>query len=216
MPPTGDGEGPFEPVVAEVRDQERDGSLLLHVCEILQRGGDVCAAPLGLVEEELPQDPQDVATTLPGRDEFLDVIRENDEPNLVVVLNSAERQERADLYSDFRLESLPRPEVAGSAHVNEEHHGELGDLLDELGAEGVLQLLVEGGAEVAGRFHRAGLVDRYVLYVAPALLGGEDGRALMAGCGAPTMTDVWRGTVVHLERLGDDIRIDVTPSPGTD
>lgn len=98
----------------------------------------------------------------------------------------------------------------------EEHHGELEDLLDDLGAEGVLQLLVEGGAEVAGRFHRAGLVDRYVLYVAPALLGGEDGRALMAGCGAPTMTDVWRGTVVHLERLGDDIRIDVTPSPGTD
>ncbi len=98
----------------------------------------------------------------------------------------------------------------------EEHHGELGDLLDELGAEGVLQLLVEGGADVAGRFHRAGLVDRYVIYVAPALLGGEDGRAVMAGCGVPTMNDVWRGTVVHLERLGGDIRIDVTPSRETE
>ncbi|GIT01075.1 MAG: hypothetical protein CM1200mP26_27870 [Acidimicrobiales bacterium] len=59
----------------------------------------------------------------------------------------------------------------------EEHHGDLGALLDRLGSEGVLQLLVEGGAEVAGRFHREGLVKtRGVAYMAPALLGGDDGR----------------------------------------
>ena len=38
--------------------------------------------------------------------------------------------------------------------------GDLGPILDDLGARGVLQLLVEGGATVAGAFHRAGLVDR--------------------------------------------------------
>jgi diaminohydroxyphosphoribosylaminopyrimidine deaminase/5-amino-6-(5-phosphoribosylamino)uracil reductase len=87
------------------------------------------------------------------------------------------------------------------------HHGALEPLLDALGAEGVLQVLVEGGADVAGRFHRAGLVDEYVVYLAPALLGGDDGRALFAGPGAPTMADVWRGRFVSVERIGDDVRV---------
>ena len=60
-----------------------------------------------------------------------------------------------------------------------------GDVLDELGARGVLQLLVEGGATVAHDFHAAGLVDRYVLYLAPALFGGDDARPdLRRGPGA--------------------------------
>ena len=51
-------------------------------------------------------------------------------------------------------------------------------------AEGVLQVLVEGGATVAGAFHRAGLVDRYVALPGPALFGGDDARRLFAGPGA--------------------------------
>lgn len=89
--------------------------------------------------------------------------------------------------------------------------GELEDLLDDLGRRGVLQVLVEGGATVAGAFHRAGLVDRYVLYVAPAIFGGDDGRPLFAGPGAPTMADVWRGAITGVATLGGDLRIDVSP-----
>ena len=69
-------------------------------------------------------------------------------------------------------------------------------MLDELGATGVVQVLVEGGATVAGAFHRAGLVDRYVLYLAPALFGGDDARPLLAGAGAASIDDVWRGEIV--------------------
>ncbi|MET0903868.1 MAG: bifunctional diaminohydroxyphosphoribosylaminopyrimidine deaminase/5-amino-6-(5-phosphoribosylamino)uracil reductase RibD [Acidimicrobiales bacterium] len=90
-----------------------------------------------------------------------------------------------------------------------EHQGDLGDLLDQLGAKGHLQLLVEGGASVAHAFHTQGLVDRYVLYLAPALFGGEDGRGLFAGAGAPTIDDVWRGRILSVIRLGDDLRIDL-------
>jgi diaminohydroxyphosphoribosylaminopyrimidine deaminase/5-amino-6-(5-phosphoribosylamino)uracil reductase len=87
------------------------------------------------------------------------------------------------------------------------HRGALEPLLDALGAEGILQVLVEGGAHVAGRFHREGLVDEYVLYLAPALLGGDDGRALFAGPGAATMADVWRGRFVSVDQMGDDVRV---------
>ena len=91
--------------------------------------------------------------------------------------------------------------------------GPLENVLDELGSQGVLQLLVEGGATVAHAFHRAGLVDRYVLYLAPALFGGDDARGLFAGAGAPTMAELWRGRLVGVERLGDDIRVELEASP---
>jgi diaminohydroxyphosphoribosylaminopyrimidine deaminase/5-amino-6-(5-phosphoribosylamino)uracil reductase len=86
--------------------------------------------------------------------------------------------------------------------------GELDSVLDELGRRGVLQLLVEGGAEVAGRFHRQALVDRYVWYLAPVLLGGDDGRPVFAGPGVATMAESWRGRLVSVRRLGDDLRLD--------
>ncbi len=88
--------------------------------------------------------------------------------------------------------------------------GEPGAILDQLGAMGVVQALIEGGPTVAGEFHRAGLVDRYVVYLAPALLGGDDGRPVLAGPGAPTMDDVWRGRIVSVERLGGDLRVELS------
>lgn len=87
--------------------------------------------------------------------------------------------------------------------------GDLRGVLDELGRRGVLQLLVEGGATVAHDFHRLGLVDRYVVYVAPVLLGGDDGVPVFSGPGAPTMADAWRGELVAVARLGDDLRLDL-------
>jgi diaminohydroxyphosphoribosylaminopyrimidine deaminase/5-amino-6-(5-phosphoribosylamino)uracil reductase len=90
--------------------------------------------------------------------------------------------------------------------------GPLPELLDDLGAQGCLQLLVEGGATVAHAFHHAGLVDRYVLYLAPALFGGDDAVGLFSGTGAPTIADVTRGRIRSVRRLGDDLRIDLDPT----
>lgn len=87
--------------------------------------------------------------------------------------------------------------------------GDPGDLLDRLGAEGVIQLLLEGGPSVAGDWHRAGLVDQYVMYLAPAFLGGDDGRPVLGGRGAATMADVWRGRMASVRQIGPDVRIDV-------
>lgn len=90
-----------------------------------------------------------------------------------------------------------------------EMQGDLGDVLDQLGDKGVVQLLVEGGATVARAFHAAGLVDRYVLYLAPALFGGDDAHPLFNGPGAPTIEDVWRGRIVNVEQLGPDLKVEL-------
>lgn len=87
--------------------------------------------------------------------------------------------------------------------------GDLGAVLDELGARGVIQLMVEGGPTVAHAFHAAGLVDRYVLYLAPAFFGGNDALGLFSGPGAPTIGGLWRGRIVDVARVGDDLRLEI-------
>jgi diaminohydroxyphosphoribosylaminopyrimidine deaminase/5-amino-6-(5-phosphoribosylamino)uracil reductase len=93
--------------------------------------------------------------------------------------------------------------------------GDVGDILDELGRRGVVQAMVEGGATVAGAFHRAGAVDRYVAYLAPALVGGQDAPGWFRGPGAATISEVWRGRIVTVRTVGPDLRVELAPcSPG--
>ena len=94
-----------------------------------------------------------------------------------------------------------------------EWSGPLPELLDTLGREGVLQLMVEGGATVAAAFHDAELVDRYVMHVAPALMGGDDGAPLLRGAGAATISDLTALRIVGLRQLGDDIEIVLEKNP---
>ncbi len=116
----------------------------------------------------------------------------------------------------------PQRIVLGSAptgarvHPCTEWSGDLGGLLDELGRLGHVQVLFEGGAGVAGDLHRAGLVDRYVLYLAPALMGGDDAPGLFRGAGAATIGDAWRGRIAGVTPVGDDLRVDLLPSTTPD
>jgi diaminohydroxyphosphoribosylaminopyrimidine deaminase/5-amino-6-(5-phosphoribosylamino)uracil reductase len=87
----------------------------------------------------------------------------------------------------------------------------LEDLLDHLGARGVIQVLVEGGASVVRSFRDRDLVDEYVIYLAPALFGGTDKIPLVGGPTAPTMAELWRGTFGDVRRLGDDLRVELIP-----
>ncbi len=89
--------------------------------------------------------------------------------------------------------------------------GTPGEVLDDLGSRGMLQVLVEGGARVAHDFHAAGVVDRYVVYLAPALFGGDDARPMFTGPGGATIGDVWRGQVHSVTSLGCDIRVELAP-----
>jgi diaminohydroxyphosphoribosylaminopyrimidine deaminase/5-amino-6-(5-phosphoribosylamino)uracil reductase len=108
---------------------------------------------------------------------------------------------------------LGRAPADAKVHPALELTGDLGQVLDDLGRRQILQLLVEGGPTVAHDFHASGLVDRYVVYLAPALLGGSDGRPVFEGPGAPTIGGLWRGRLRSVERLGEDLRVELAP-PG--
>lgn len=144
-----------------------------------------------------------------------------DDPRLTVRLDGAGATVRR---KDQRLDERgaggaparqPLRVVLGRAPLNAsvrpalELEGDLPGILERLGAKGVLQVLVEGGARVAHAFHAAALVDRYVFYFAPALLGGSDGVAMFEGKGAPSLVGAMRGRVVAMERLGPDLKVEL-------
>ena len=104
---------------------------------------------------------------------------------------------------------LGRAPAGARVHPCLELGGDLGDVLDQLGRRDVVQLLVEGGATVAHAFHAAGLVDRYVVYLAPALMGGDDALGLFRGPAATTVGELRRGHFESVTRLGNDLRIDL-------
>jgi diaminohydroxyphosphoribosylaminopyrimidine deaminase / 5-amino-6-(5-phosphoribosylamino)uracil reductase len=83
------------------------------------------------------------------------------------------------------------------------------DLLALLGAlyeRDVRSVLLEGGPRLAGSFLAAGLVDRVVAYIAPALIGGGGAPAL-AGQGAPSINAAWRLRLDEVTQLGPDLRL---------
>lgn len=75
----------------------------------------------------------------------------------------------------------------------------------------VRSVLVEGGAEVLGAFLRAGLVDRLDVHVAPLLLG-EQGRPLLTGPWADTLSAVPRWRTLAVEQVGEDAIISLEPT----
>lgn len=111
----------------------------------------------------------------------------------------------------------PRRIVLGSAPAGAQVHpctewsGDIESLLDSLGNDDVLQLLVEGGASVAADFHRRGLVNRYVFHLAPAIAGGDDAPGVFGGAAAANIAAMWRGRIVSLQQLGDDVEVVVEP-----
>lgn len=106
---------------------------------------------------------------------------------------------------------LGRAPQAAQVHPCWERSGPLEPILRELGDHGVLQVLVEGGATVAGAFHRAGLVDRYVMYLAPALFGGEDAAGIFRGPAVPDMASLPQFRIVSHTPVGRDLRIEMIP-----
>jgi diaminohydroxyphosphoribosylaminopyrimidine deaminase/5-amino-6-(5-phosphoribosylamino)uracil reductase len=134
-----------------------------------------------------------------------------DDPALTVRLPPGDPLARGEADQPVRV-VLGRAPAGAAVLPALELEGEPGAVLDELGRHGILQLLVEGGATVAHAFHQAGVVDRYVLYLAPALFGGDDARPLFAGPGAPSIDDAWRGRLLSVTTLDGDLRIDLSAS----
>jgi diaminohydroxyphosphoribosylaminopyrimidine deaminase / 5-amino-6-(5-phosphoribosylamino)uracil reductase len=98
--------------------------------------------------------------------------------------------------------SLPNAEVvvasSGAGKVD------LVGVLSELGRRGINELMVEGGSRLNGALLRAGLVDEFLIYQAPLLIG-DQGRGMFDLPEALDLSEARRLEVVERRGLGPDI-----------
>ncbi|MCL1926903.1 MAG: bifunctional diaminohydroxyphosphoribosylaminopyrimidine deaminase/5-amino-6-(5-phosphoribosylamino)uracil reductase RibD [Syntrophorhabdaceae bacterium] len=79
------------------------------------------------------------------------------------------------------------------------------DLLSALGAENVTSLMVEGGGKTAGWLVEEGAIDRYVLFVAPLLLG--EGIRAVSGWAANAPSLGKKMLFKDIRRVGSDLMV---------
>ncbi|MCR3723016.1 diaminohydroxyphosphoribosylaminopyrimidine deaminase / 5-amino-6-(5-phosphoribosylamino)uracil reductase [Prauserella flava] len=110
-------------------------------------------------------------------------------------------------------------EIPGTARVLDDaaptlqlHTHDPREVLAALAERGVVDVLLEGGPTLAGAFAGAGMIDRIVGYVAPALLGA--GPTALGPAGVSTITEAHRWRVEGVTMSGDDVRITAVPAAG--
>ncbi len=113
--------------------------------------------------------------------------------------------------SPRRVVLARRTQIAASARVHPctVWTGDLPGLLDTLGRENVVQLMVEGGPSVASAFHSRGLIDEYVFHVAPVVNGSVDAPGVFTGDRPNTLT---HHQIVSTRSLGDDLEVVMHPT----
>ena len=84
-------------------------------------------------------------------------------------------------------------------------------VLAELARRGVNELLVEAGARLAGSFIQSGLVDEFILYMAPNLLG-HDAQPLATLPMLDDLGDRWEFSFVDVRKVGTDLRLTLQPA----
>jgi diaminohydroxyphosphoribosylaminopyrimidine deaminase / 5-amino-6-(5-phosphoribosylamino)uracil reductase len=100
--------------------------------------------------------------------------------------------------------------------VCEEHDGRvfMPGLLKELGKMGIQSVLLEGGSRLAGDMVKQSLIDEFVIFVAPKILG-SDGFAPFALLGINNMEKAMKLCFGKTTHIGQDILIHAYPERST-
>ena len=80
-------------------------------------------------------------------------------------------------------------------------------VLDRLGSLGFQSVLIEGGAELGWAAVAERLVDRFVLYLAPKLIGGRQAPGILGGQGIDSIELALPVSIVRVERLDEDLKV---------
>ena len=95
---------------------------------------------------------------------------------------------------------------------NPEGKVDLPELMMELGRRGINEVHVEGGSRLSGVLLVAGLVDEFLIYLAPCLIG-HSARGLFNIPALESLADKAQLSIRDLRMLGSDVRILARPIP---
>ncbi len=113
--------------------------------------------------------------------------------------------------ADNVTEEIKRPLKEAGAELLElpapEGMIDLKALLKKLGEREITSILVEAGGTLVGSLFDQGLVDKVVVFLAPLIIGGAEGRPAVAGRGVACLADCPRLKRVRVARVGEDVMV---------
>ncbi len=124
-------------------------------------------------------------------------------PTLVITTAPDSSRGGARLPDTVRVARV-RADSAGQPH--------LAAVLALLGEEGCNEVMVEAGAGLNGALLQAGLVDEWIIYLAPVILG-DQARGLFHLPALTRMADRYALQISEVTRMGADIRLTLTRYP---
>jgi diaminohydroxyphosphoribosylaminopyrimidine deaminase/5-amino-6-(5-phosphoribosylamino)uracil reductase len=86
----------------------------------------------------------------------------------------------------------------------------MNDLLLKLGKMGIQTVLLEGGSRLAGNMLQNALIDEFVFYYAPKIIGSS-GFSPFSLQGITSMNDAIKLVISDVRRSGDDIVVRAWP-----
>jgi diaminohydroxyphosphoribosylaminopyrimidine deaminase / 5-amino-6-(5-phosphoribosylamino)uracil reductase len=92
-----------------------------------------------------------------------------------------------------------------------DNHIDLTELMDVLGQINITSVLFEGGATLMGSMIRARLIDKFLIFKAPKILGGNDGIPMARGKGPLSMNDTLNLDRIKTRMIGPDMLISGYP-----
>lgn len=90
----------------------------------------------------------------------------------------------------------------------------LAQTLETLYEMGITDVLVEGGGAIHSTFIRAQLVNQYIIYIAPKLLGGAHAISPVTGLDVDFMREAIDVRFASCDMIGDDLKIIAYPKEG--
>ena len=85
-------------------------------------------------------------------------------------------------------------------------------VLDELKQRDIQSVLVEGGAQIAGAFYDARLIDKVSFFLAPIIVGGANALFAVGGAGATQLSTAMQLKNVEVNQRGADFEITGYPN----
>jgi len=85
---------------------------------------------------------------------------------------------------------------------------DLKDLLKKLGMLNIMHLLVEGGGELIASLVEARLVDRFLFFIAPKIIGGRSAITSVEGSGISRMSDAVMLKELKVKKFANDVLIE--------
>jgi diaminohydroxyphosphoribosylaminopyrimidine deaminase/5-amino-6-(5-phosphoribosylamino)uracil reductase len=110
-----------------------------------------------------------------------------------------------------RLRRVERKGVSFLTCPKKEGRIALKVLMETLGTRSITSVLLEGGATLMGAMIRERLVDKFCVFKAPRILGGNDGRPMALGKGPSRMDQSLQLKDIRIRRFGEDLLIEGYP-----